>query len=244
MVAWPKSSCTNLACTPLPNSMVAHVCLRSWKRICGRPAFESKGLKERVTSSWRPTGVPTRVTNTSSVYAVIEIYQAIREATRSGSVKPLILLEDWMGAEEPDAEDHFSLLPGWPRAVVDAVEAERQLRAIDDYRSEEEYVSYACMQLAEYINVGLGGCRLGLLSLTSPDPNSSQPVKFLLRAAPRNLEDCAYAHLVTVIANGGEIRTCPGCGSRFAPKSGRQKYHSKSCANTSCSRRWRDSQVD
>jgi hypothetical protein len=54
-----------LACTSLLSNRVAHVCLRSWKRISGRPAFRSRGLKERVTSSWRPNGVPTRVVNTS-----------------------------------------------------------------------------------------------------------------------------------------------------------------------------------
>ena len=41
------------------------MCLRSWKRMSGRSALESKGLKERVISSWRLTGMTTRVVNTS-----------------------------------------------------------------------------------------------------------------------------------------------------------------------------------
>jgi hypothetical protein len=35
MLAWPRSSCTNLGCTLRARSNVAQVCLRSWKRIRG-----------------------------------------------------------------------------------------------------------------------------------------------------------------------------------------------------------------
>lgn len=42
------------------------MCLRSWKRMSGSPAFESRGLKERVISSWRRKGVPTQVLNARS----------------------------------------------------------------------------------------------------------------------------------------------------------------------------------
>ena len=43
MVAWPKSSCTNLTWTPRESRIVAHVCRRSWKQIGGNPA-RSRGL--------------------------------------------------------------------------------------------------------------------------------------------------------------------------------------------------------
>src|SRR5918912_1200298 len=38
MVAWPRSSWTNFGWTFFDRSSVAHVCLRSWKRMWGRPA--------------------------------------------------------------------------------------------------------------------------------------------------------------------------------------------------------------
>jgi hypothetical protein len=40
---------------------VAQVCRRSWKRISGRPAFLSSGLKERLTRFSGLIGVPTLV---------------------------------------------------------------------------------------------------------------------------------------------------------------------------------------
>jgi hypothetical protein len=48
MVACPNISETTLGLTFFVSSRVAHVCLRSWKRIFGSPACLSKGLKRCV----------------------------------------------------------------------------------------------------------------------------------------------------------------------------------------------------
>lgn len=45
--ACPSISETIFGWTPLVNSSVAQVCLRSWKRMSGRPARRSRGLKCR-----------------------------------------------------------------------------------------------------------------------------------------------------------------------------------------------------
>jgi hypothetical protein len=40
----PSISCTTLGCTPILRSIVAELCLRSWKRISGSPAFFNSAL--------------------------------------------------------------------------------------------------------------------------------------------------------------------------------------------------------
>jgi hypothetical protein len=68
MVACPRSSCTNLGCTPRPSSSVAQVCRRSWKRISGRPAFLSNGLKDRFTRFSGLVSMPTLVAKIRSKF--------------------------------------------------------------------------------------------------------------------------------------------------------------------------------
>jgi hypothetical protein len=46
-------------CTPRLRSKVAHICCKSWKRISGKPAFLSSGLKEFLTRFCGLKGVPT-----------------------------------------------------------------------------------------------------------------------------------------------------------------------------------------
>ena len=72
MVAWLRSSCTILGYTPLASSSVAQVCLRSWKRISGRPAFLSSGLNERRQRLCLFSGVPTSVVRTSPTPGALE----------------------------------------------------------------------------------------------------------------------------------------------------------------------------
>ena len=51
MVECPSISETTFGLTFLVSSSVAHVCRRSWKRICGSPARLSRGLKRCAVSS-------------------------------------------------------------------------------------------------------------------------------------------------------------------------------------------------
>jgi hypothetical protein len=46
MLAWPNISETILGFTFLVISSVAHVCRRSWKRICDSPACLRSGLNQ------------------------------------------------------------------------------------------------------------------------------------------------------------------------------------------------------
>jgi hypothetical protein len=64
-LACPKVSWTILGLTFFLASSVAHVCLRSWKRISGRPARLRRGLKWRFTTFWVSSGVPLPVADTS-----------------------------------------------------------------------------------------------------------------------------------------------------------------------------------
>jgi hypothetical protein len=58
MLAWPSISETTLGFTFLESKSVAHVCRRSWKRISGKPARLSKGLKRWAVTWWRDSGSP------------------------------------------------------------------------------------------------------------------------------------------------------------------------------------------
>ena len=62
--ACPGSSCTNLGWTLLESKSVAQVCLRSWKRTWGRPAFLRSGAKLRYLRLEGLIGVPTFVVKT------------------------------------------------------------------------------------------------------------------------------------------------------------------------------------
>ena len=57
MVECPSISETIFGFT-LRVSSVAHVCLRSWKRISGSPTRFSSGLNERRARLWRLMGSP------------------------------------------------------------------------------------------------------------------------------------------------------------------------------------------
>ncbi len=58
MLAWPNFSETTFGFTFLESNSVAHVCRRSWKRISGKPARLSKGLKRLAVTCWRFSGSP------------------------------------------------------------------------------------------------------------------------------------------------------------------------------------------
>ena len=162
---------------------------------------------------------------------VLTLYRSVQEAVRTGSVQPIRSLEiDWaaIGWSKLIVDDGSRL--GWPEEEPDLTE---------EY-TDELYLVDMCKILAELVNLGLEDCGVGLLSLSSPDTEYSQPGKFLIRVAPQNLVSAAYANYATIIAKRQDIKECPGCGRMFSPESGRQKYCTKSCASTSRWRRWKE----
>ncbi len=82
------------------------------------------------------------------------------------------------------------------------------------------------------------GTATGLVSTCRLDVSPKGPTKFLLSQLPPNLVAAAYSAFAFHIANKAPVLECPGCGRLFVPKSGKQKYHSESCASTSRWRRW------
>jgi hypothetical protein len=63
MVECPSISETIFGSTLRVSSSVAHVCRRSWKRICGSSARFRSGLKERRVRLWRLMGSPVSEAN-------------------------------------------------------------------------------------------------------------------------------------------------------------------------------------
>ncbi|MCA1729908.1 MAG: hypothetical protein LC751_11035, partial [Actinobacteria bacterium] len=61
---------------------------------------------------------------------------------------------------------------------------------------------------------------------------------------PPNLHVALYTQFATMIAQRVDLKECSGCGRIFSPQSGKQKYCTKSCANTSRWRRWKDRQAE
>jgi len=66
------------------------------------------------------------------------------------------------------------------------------------------------------------------------------PGIFMYDIHPANLEFAAYIHLAQLVVARAEVKDCLGCGRPFTPTSGKQKYHSPSCASTSRGRKFRE----
>lgn len=107
---------------------------------------------------------------------------------------------------------------------------------------DEGLMGQASVFLAEAICMKLEGCDLGVASSVQLDVEPKGPGIFLLSQQPPNLISAAYAQLAMAMVNHAPMQNCPGCGRMFIPTSGKQKYHSKSCASTSRWRRWKASQ--
>ncbi len=144
----------------------------------------------------------------------IGLYRSLRESVRVGSVEPLRKLE---------------LEAAWPQKLVAQM-------------TEEDFLRASHLTVVEFINRGLELC------VPAIGPNveleSVTPGEFSFSFSPWNLLGAAYAELAMLMGKHAEIEECPGCGRLFTPESGKQKYHSKSCASTSRWRRWKEGQAD
>jgi hypothetical protein len=112
--------------------------------------------------------------------------------------------------------------------------------SLDD---DEYWIESASLVLAEVVSIKLKDCKLGLASTLGIDVEPKRPDIFLLAHRPDDLVESAYALFAMAIVHRAPMRWCAGCGRMFTPRSGKQKYHSKSCANTSRWRRWNQKQA-
>ena len=112
------------------------------------------------------------------------------------------------------------------------------------YRSEILYYpAQASVFLSEQVTEALEGCSHGVVS-SALGASFSSPDRFLLSINPPDLLSLAYVRFAHAIVDRAPMVECPGCGRTFIPKSGKQKYCTKSCASTSRWRRWKEKQTD
>jgi hypothetical protein len=111
-------------------------------------------------------------------------------------------------------------------------------------QNDQMLMNSARLLVGEVVTHKLEGTSMGLVSclLTNLGPND--PDTFLLSQNPPNLLAAAYVNFAQAVVHRAHIRECPGCGRRFIPSSGKQKYHTKSCASTSRWREWKESQTE
>jgi len=110
--------------------------------------------------------------------------------------------------------------------------------------TDEEYLQAVSIALAEWITEGMQDTKVGLASTVELDTQPQGSTTFLLSHVPPNLVAAAYGQFAFLIANKAQLATCPGCGRLFHPRSGKQKYCTPSCANTSRWRRWKEGQAN
>lgn len=150
----------------------------------------------------------------SYLHFTLGLYRSLRESVRSGSMEPLRKL---------------ALEEAWPQKLVAQM-------------TEEDFLRASHLTVVEFINRGLELC------VPAIGPNveleSVTPGEFSFSFSPANLLGAAYAEFAMLVGTSTEIKKCPGCGALFSPKSGKQKYCTKSCASTSRWRRWQEGQAD
>ena len=107
---------------------------------------------------------------------------------------------------------------------------------------DEKLMDLASVYLAEALNLKLEDCRAGVASTVLVDTQPRGPDRFMLTHIAPNLLTAAHAHFARTIVERAPVIECPGCGRRFTPSSGKQKYHDKRCANAARWRRWNQKQ--
>jgi hypothetical protein len=107
--------------------------------------------------------------------------------------------------------------------------------------NDEDYLKQVSMGLADLINNHVERYPTVMIPAFSFEENAP-PGEFVFGHQPPNLHAALYTNLATMIARRAELKECPGCGRIFHPESGKQKYCTKSCANTSRWRRWKEQQ--
>jgi hypothetical protein len=155
-------------------------------------------------------------------------------AWRDEAARMYWIMDLYVRLKEAEARDSAAPLRG---AIADFAQA-CEPKPVND----EELMDCASMLLAEVVSGKLEGCTLGIASSVQLDVAPNGPGIFLLSQRPPNLVAAAYGQLAQAMVSRAPMQECPGCGRIFIPESGKQKYHSKSCASTSRWRRWKASQ--
>ena len=109
--------------------------------------------------------------------------------------------------------------------------------------TDKEYLASRSILLARLINDQLMHSPTAL----APAYSSEQGIElgaFVFTSTPPDLLTAAYADFATLVATRAELKECPGCGVLFHPKSGKQKYHDRSCAGSARWRRWKEKQTN
>ncbi len=153
---------------------------------------------------------------------LMQLSAELNEAVRTASGKPIRKMID-------DFPEMFGLQQ--PRV-------REQVLALDD----QALMDQTSLLLAEAVTHKLEGTSMGLVSSVHLNLRPNGPGIFLLSQNPPNLLAAAYVQFAQSIVNRAPIEECPGCGRRFIPGSGKQKYCKKSCASTSRWRRWNERQ--
>ena len=109
--------------------------------------------------------------------------------------------------------------------------------------TDKEYLEVQSILLARLINDQLGHCPTALVP-ASLSEQGGELGAFVFTSTPPDLLTAAYADFATLVATRAELKECPGCGVLFHPKSGKQKYHDPSCANSARWRRWKEKQTN
>jgi hypothetical protein len=116
---------------------------------------------------------------------------------------------------------------------------EHKAREHDLTQDDQVLMNTASMLLAEAVTSKLEGTSMGVVSCVLTNLRTNGPDTFLLSQNPPDLLAAAYVRFAESVVHRAPIKECPGCGRRFVPSSGKQKYCTKSCASTSRGRRYR-----
>jgi hypothetical protein len=111
-------------------------------------------------------------------------------------------------------------------------------------QNDQILINTARLIIGEVVTSKLGGTSMGLVSSAFTNLGPNNPDSFLLSQNPPHLLAAAYVNFAQAIVHRAPIEECPGCGRRFIPRSGKQKYHIESCASTSRWRRWKEDQTE
>lgn len=115
---------------------------------------------------------------------------------------------------------------------------EQEARILAYTLDDQVLINTASVLLAKVVTSKLEGTSMGLVSSAPQELAPGGPETFLLSQNPPNLLAAAYVQFSQAVVYRAPIEECPGCGRRFIPKSGKQKYCTKTCASTSRWRRW------
>lgn len=168
---------------------------------------------------------------------IIDFYTRLKEADASDSAEPLRAgYVDWVEYAVSGLREH-SRSRGFPNHLsLSAAEA-----LANDSNALKEYSS---LLLGDLVSAKLENCNVGIMSSLGTDIENEDALSFALSPKEHDLETSAYVQLAMLMVQRVPLRSCPGCGRMFVPKSGKQTYHSKSCASTSRWRRWKESQSE